>query len=100
MSLVDADADAVREAVAQLEALGKELAERNFETRVASGGGTPSLSVINPAVPTSRETIAVASADDGGWWFWWSWGARITRITDVGTAAFKVAYVLTPPAAG
>jgi hypothetical protein len=92
------DADAAREAVTQLEALARELAERNFETRVTSDGGTPSLSVANPATPSSRETIAVAQADDGVWWFWWSRGNRIARITDVGTAAFKIAYVLIPQA--
>jgi hypothetical protein len=96
MSMVDADA--AREAVTQLEALARELAERNFETRVTSDGGTPSLSVINPAVRSLRETIAVAPADDGVWWFWWSRGDRIARVTDVETAAFKVAYVLIPQA--
>lgn len=94
------DADAAREAAVQLEALARELAERSFEARVTGDCGRPSLSVTNPAVPGSRQTIAVASADDGGWWFWWSWGGRIARIADVGTAAFKIAYVLTPPAAG
>jgi len=54
--------------------------------------------VINPAVRSSRETIAVAPADDGVWWFWWSRGDRIARVTDVETAAFKVAYVLIPQA--
>jgi hypothetical protein len=93
------DADAAREAVTQLEALARELAERNFETRVTSDGGTPSLSVITPAVRSLRETIAVTPADDGVWWFWWSRGDRIARVTDVETAAFKVAYVLIPQAA-
>jgi hypothetical protein len=96
MSLIDADA--AREAVTQLEALARELAERNFETRVTSDGGAPSLCVVNPAMLSSRETIAVAQADDGVWWFWWSRGNRIARITDVGTAAFKIAYVLIPQA--
>ena len=94
MSLIDADA--AREAVTQLEALAAELAERNFETRVTSDGGAPCLSVVNPAVISLHETIAVGSADDGVWWFWWSWGDRIAHITDVETAAFKVAYVLIP----
>jgi hypothetical protein len=92
------DADAAREAVTQLEALARELAERDFETRVTSDCGTTSLCVINPAVRSSRETIAVAPADDGVWWFWWSRGDRIARVTDVETAAFKVAYVLIPQA--
>jgi len=94
------DADAVRAAVSQLEALARELAEQNFETRVISDAGAPNLSVVNPAVLSSRETIAVAQADDGVWWFWWSWGDRIARTTDIGTAAFKIAYVLTPQVGG
>jgi hypothetical protein len=94
MSLINADA--AREAVTQLEALARELAERNFETRVTRGGETPSLSVVCTAVSSSRETIALARADDGVWWFWWSWGDCIACITDVGTAAFKIAYLLIP----
>jgi hypothetical protein len=96
MSLLDADA--AREAVTQLEALAKELAERGFETRVTNDDDMPGLIVLNPAMLSSRETIAIAAPDDGACWFWWSWGARIARITDVETAAFKIAYVLTPPA--
>jgi hypothetical protein len=96
MSLVNADA--MREAVTQLEALARELVERNFETRVTRGGETPSLSVVFAAVPSSRETIAIAPADDGVWSFWWSWGDRIAPVTDVGTAAFKIAYLLIPQA--
>jgi hypothetical protein len=92
------NADAAHEAVTQLEALARELAERDLEARVTSDSGTPSLTVINPLAPSSRQTIAVALVNDCGWWFWWSWGARIARINDVGTAAFKIAYVLTPPA--
>ncbi len=94
MSLVNADAP--REAVTQLETLARELAERNFLTRVTGECEAPNLSVVNPAVPGSRQTVAVAPADDGMWWFWWSWGDRIARTTDVATAAFKIAYVLVP----
>ena len=90
------DADAAHEAVTQLEALARGLAEWNFQTSVTSDGGTPSLSVTNPAVPSSRESIAIAPADDGAWWFCWSRGDRIARVTDIETAAFKVAYVLIP----
>jgi hypothetical protein len=94
------DADAAHEAVTQLEVLARELAERDFEAHVTIDDETPHLSVLNQTMPSSPETIAVAPADDGVWWFWWSWGVRIARITDVGTAAFKIAYVLTPSAAG
>ncbi len=98
MSLTDAGA--AHEAVTQLEALARELAERDFDARFTSDGGTPSLTVINPLAPSSRQAIAVALVNDCGWWFCWPWGARIARISDVGTAAFKIAYVLTPSAAG
>ena len=93
-----AGAGAAHEAAIQLEVLARELAERNFETRVAYVGETANLSVVNTAVPSLRETVTVAPADDGVWWFWWSWGDRIARIADAGTAAFKVAYVLIPQA--
>jgi hypothetical protein len=92
------DANAARETVTQLEALARELAERNFETRVTCNGEASNLSVINTAIPSSRETIAIARAEDGEWWFWWSWGDRIACTTDVGTAAFKIAYLLIPQA--
>ena len=98
MSLISAEP--AHEAVTQLETLAKELAERSFETSVTENGGTPSLRVVFPAVLSSGETITIAPTDDGSWWFWWSWGVRIARITDVGTAAFKIAYVLIPPAGG
>jgi hypothetical protein len=42
------------------------------------------------------ETIYAAPAAAGSWWFWWSWADRIAPIGDVETAAFKIAYVLTP----
>lgn len=87
-------ADAVREATAQLDALSVDLAERGFETHMMADRHT--LSVANRTVPEIREDIEAAPADDGVWWFCWSWGDRITPVTDVATAAFKIAYVLTP----
>jgi hypothetical protein len=92
-----ASAGAAREAAIQLEVLARELAERNFAARVAYVGETASLSVVNTAIPGSREIIAVVPADDGVWWFCWSWGDRIARVSDIGTAAFKIAYLLIPP---
>jgi hypothetical protein len=95
MSLTDTGA--AQEAVTQREALVRELAERDFEARVTSDGRTPSLTVTNPLALGSRHVIAVTRVNDCGWWFWWPWGARIARIGDVGTAAFKIAYVLPHP---
>lgn len=100
MNMTDANAEAGRQAVSQFEALAKDLAKWEFETRVENSGEAPVLSVTNAAVRTLQETIIAAPAADGVWWFWWSWGDQIARITDVGTAAFKVAYVLMPQAGG
>ena len=93
-------ADAVREAATQLETLGRQLADQSFETSITDKQGKPTLSVTFPELHQLHETIAIAPTDDGEWWFWWSWGDRITRVTDTGTAAFKIAYVLTPQAGG
>lgn len=54
--------------------------------------------VSNPSVPQLPETIYAACAPDGRWSFWWSWGDRIAPVTEVETAAFKIAYVLVPSA--
>ncbi len=86
--------DAVDEAVTHLEALNVYLAGRGFETRMASA--RRELNVSNRTAPEIREDINAAPADDGAWWFWWSWGDRIAPVTDLETAAFKIAYVLTP----
>lgn len=88
------NADVVREALAQLEALSVDLAGRGFETRVVHAAHR--LNVANRTVPEVCDDISAAPADDGAWWFWWSWGDRIASVTDVETAAFKIAYVLTP----
>lgn len=86
--------DAACEAMAQLEALSADLAERGFGTHTAPA--VHKLHVANRAVPEVCDDISTAPAEDGAWWFWWSWGDRIAPVTDVGAAAFKIAYVLTP----
>lgn len=88
------EANAVHEVVTQLEALGAYLARRGFETRMACAGHR--LNVANRATPEICQDIDAAPTDDGTWWFWWSWGDRIAPVTDLETAAFKIAYVLTP----
>jgi hypothetical protein len=91
---------ALRLAIGQLEALASDLAGRGFDTNLTHDGRTTGLSVVNQAIPGHRENIAARPDKNGTWWFWWSWGDRITRITDIEAAAFKIAYVLTPHAGG
>ena len=84
-----------------LEKLADELSHRGLEAwLMAPPGRRPSLYVVNPAARALEENVYVACGKDGMWWFWWSWGDRIARITDIGTAAFKIAYVLTPQVGG
>jgi hypothetical protein len=40
-------------------------------------------------------TVRAAPRGDCTWWFWWSRGEPISRISEVETAAFKIAYALT-----
>jgi hypothetical protein len=90
------DADTAFEAIKQLDALAEDLASRGFDTHVIRDGGRARVSVAHRDVSQLSETIYAAAARDGRWWFWWSWGDRVARITAVETAAFKIAYVLTP----
>lgn len=86
--------DAVREALAQLEVLSVDLAGRGYETHPVDAPRT--LSVANQAIPDIRGEITIGPTGDGAWWFLWSSGDRIAPVTDIETAAFKIAYVLTP----
>jgi hypothetical protein len=87
------------DAAEQLGALAENLTGRGFAAYVTHAGRYACLSVANLAVPRLAETVYAAPAD-GAWWFWWSWADRIARVSDVETAAFKIAYVLTPQADG
>jgi hypothetical protein len=91
--------DATREATEQLGALADNLRDRGFAAHVTQAGPYECVQVANVAVPQLAETIYVARADNA-WWFWWSWADRIAEACDVETAAFKIAYVLTPNAGG
>jgi hypothetical protein len=42
--------------------------------------------------------VYAAPAEDGSWWLWWSWADQLAPIDEIDTAAFKIAYVLTPSA--
>ena len=80
----------------QLGVLAVNLRGRGFTAQVTRAGTHECVGVANQPVPQLSETVYTAPGDDGTWWFWWSWGDRIARITSVETAAFKIAYVLTP----
>lgn len=86
------------DAARQLEALAKDLEAQGFAAQVASTGGYTGVRVTHRAVSQLSETIYAAPAGDGTWWFWWSWADQIAPISDIQTAAFKIAYVLTPHA--
>lgn len=85
------------QAEGQLGALADNLSGRGFTARVTRIGRYRCVKVANPAVPQLAETIYLARSD-GAWWFWWSWADRIAQASDIETAAFKIAYVLTPNA--
>ncbi len=76
--------------------LAGNLTGRGFTARIAQPGKYPCVRVAHGSVPQLSETVYAAPADDGTWWFQWSRADRIAPIGDVETAAFKIAYVLTP----
>ena len=89
---------AAREAAGQLEALAKDLEVRGFAARLVNSGGRMGIRVTHRVVSQLSETVYAGTSGDGTWWFWWSWGDQIVPVSGVQTAAFKIAYVLTPPA--
>lgn len=94
MNDTSTDAD---QAQGQLSALAQNLRGRGFSARMTQAGRYRCVKVANSAVPQLTETIYLGCAD-GTWWFWWSWADRIAQASDIETAAFKIAYVLTPNA--
>jgi hypothetical protein len=82
----------------QLGVLAVNLRGRGFTAQVTRTGSRGCVGVASQFVPQLSETVYAAPADDGTWWFWWSWADRIAPVGEVETAAFKIAYVLTPHA--
>jgi hypothetical protein len=91
-------AEAAQQAVAQLAVLAENLAGQGFAAYLIEVGSRACLMVASRSVPQLPEKVYAAPADDGTWWFWWSWADRIAPVGEVETAAFKIAYVLTPQA--
>jgi hypothetical protein len=84
MNATDRDPD-----VTALERLAAELDPSDFVTMLVTGDNqVPYLDVATRS-PQLSETIYV---QDGC--YWWSWAERLTPITDVPTAAAKIAAVL------
>jgi hypothetical protein len=82
----------------QLGVLAVNLRARGFTAQVTCAGTRECVGVAHQSVPQLSETVYAAPAEDGTWWFWWSWGDRIAPVRELETAAFKIAYVLTPHA--
>jgi hypothetical protein len=76
-------------AVTALERLAAELDPDAFATTLVAGDTQVPYLCVATRSPQLSETIY---AQDG--WFWWSWAERLTPITDVPTAAAKIATVL------
>lgn len=91
-------AEAAGHATGQLGMLAGNLIGRGFTAHIDQPGKYPCVRVAHGSVPQMSETVYAAPADEGTWWFWWSWADRIAPIGEVETAAFKIAYVLTPHA--
>jgi hypothetical protein len=82
----------------QLGVLAVNLRGRGFTAQVTRAGTRECVNVASQSVPRLSETVYAAPADDGRWWFWWSWDDPIAPVGELETAAFKIAYVLTPQA--
>ncbi len=80
----------------RIEALAADLTGRGFIAHVMRADEQVRVHVVNRSVAQLSETVYAAPAADGLWWLWWSWADRIAPVSDIETAAFKIAYVLTP----
>lgn len=82
--------------VGYLRELGDELGSRGLISRlVHSATGPLFLRVINPQAASLAEDITCAPVPGScDHYYWWSWGERMHRVDEPGTAAGKVAHVL------
>ena len=89
--------------VGQRDAAAKRLADladsldrRGFSAQVLANGDELRVLVQNRAVAQLSDAVYAAPAEDGAWWLWWSWADQLAPIDEIESAAFKIAYVLTP----
>jgi hypothetical protein len=75
---------------ASLGKLAAELTSRGYKATLLTPAGRPlSLVVTNPYVGRLSETVMAHAG-----WYRWPWADRITPVTDVASAADRVAWVL------
>ena len=94
--MVTVDGAALTAATERLHDLAANLDQRGFSTRVLVTGDKLRLWVQHRSISQLADAVYAAPAEDGSWWLWWSWADQLAPIDDVDTAAFKIAYVLTP----
>lgn len=78
-----------------LDSLGAALTTAGMHVMINTpAGGVPRLRVVNPVARDLAESIVVARAEDGAWWYWWSWAERLAPAGDPTGAAALIQRVL------
>jgi hypothetical protein len=94
MSEIEANQEQM--AARRLDDLAGDLDRRGFSVRVLTADGKLRMLVQNRSISHLSDSVYVAPAEDGAWWLWWSWADQLAPIDEIESAAFKIAYVLTP----
>jgi hypothetical protein len=94
MSEIEANQEQM--AARRLDDLAGDLDRRGFSVRVLTADGKLRLLVQNRLISHLSDSVYAAPAEDGAWWLWWSWADQLAPIDEIESAAFKIAYVLTP----
>jgi hypothetical protein len=92
----EVEVDQADVAAKRLDDLAANLDRRGFSTQISARDGRLRMLVRNRAVLQLSDAVYAAPAEDGAWWLWWSWADQLAPIDEVESAAFKIAYVLTP----
>ena len=92
----EVEVDQTEAATRRLDDLAASLDRRGFSAEVSTGSGKLQVLVRNRAVAQLSDAVYAAPAEDGAWWLWWSWADQLAPIDETESAAFKIAYVLTP----
>jgi hypothetical protein len=90
------ETEAARAAAGQMEMLAGHLRSRGLVAQVMRADGKLCVRVVNRIAAELSQLVYAAPIADGSWWFWWSWADRIASVSEIETATFKIAYVLTP----